>query len=238
MEQETRRTAPFPNGDVGRIWRSVPPVGTPIQPTYQALIDGAKYCEPRLRKIVAEHRPDVIVEDNVVLFPALVTSGAPFVRLVSWSPLAMSGPNVPPPFSGLPSADRSQWDAYRAEFDRTHRPMWDDFNAWVQALGADPLPELGFMPDSTAANLYVYPAEADYLDVRPLDGSWSRMNSNVRETDEEYELPAEVADGPEGSALVYLSLGSLGGADVELMQRLVEARHHPAPHHRQHGPTG
>ena len=48
------------------------------------------------------------------------------------------------------------------------------------------------------------------------------MDSSVRETDEEYRLPAEVADRPEGSALVYLSLGSLGGADVELMQRLVD----------------
>ena len=117
-----------------------------IQPTYQALIDGAKYCEPRLREIIAKHRPDVIVEDNVVLFPALVTSGAPFVRIVSCSPLEVTGPGVPPPFSGLPSADRSQWDAYRAEFDRTHRAMWSDFNDWVQAQGADPLPELEFMP--------------------------------------------------------------------------------------------
>ena len=48
------------------------------------------------------------------------------------------------------------------------------------------------------------------------------MDSSVRETDEEYRLPAEVADRPDGSALVYLSLGSLGGADVELMQRLVD----------------
>lgn len=40
-----------------------------IAPTFQALIDGARYCEPRLREIIATHRPDVIVEDNVVLFP-------------------------------------------------------------------------------------------------------------------------------------------------------------------------
>ena len=40
-----------------------------ILPTYQALIDGATYCEPRLRAIIAEHRPDVIVEDNVVAVP-------------------------------------------------------------------------------------------------------------------------------------------------------------------------
>jgi MGT family glycosyltransferase len=193
-----------------------------IQPTYQALIDGAKYCEPRLREIIATHRPDVIVEDNVVLFPALVTGGAPFVRIVSCSPLEVTGPDVPPPFSGLPSADRSEWDSYRKEFDRTHRATWSDFNDWVQAQGADPLRDLEFMPHQTAANLYVYPAEADYVNVRPLDETWSRMDSSVRETDDEYVVPSEVADRPEDSALVYLSLGSLGGADVELMQRLVD----------------
>jgi MGT family glycosyltransferase len=193
-----------------------------IQPTYQALIDGAKYCEPRLRAIVSEHRPDVIVEDNVVLFPALVSAGVPFVRIVSCSPLEVTGPDVPPPFSGLPSADRSQWDAYRSEFDRTHRAMWADFNTWVQDQGASPLPDLEFMPRDNAANLYVYPAEADYRDARPLDNSWIRMDSSVRETDTEYVLPQALADRPESSALIYLSLGSLGGADVELMQRLVD----------------
>lgn len=193
-----------------------------IQPTYQALIDGAKYCEPRLREIVAEHRPDVIVEDNVVLFPALVSAGTPFVRIVSCSPLEIPGPNVPPPFSGLPSADPSQWDAYRAEFDRTHRAMWSEFDSWVRQQGAAPLPDLEFMPRENAANLYVYPEEADYLDARPLDSSWARMDSSVRETDTDYALPAQVADRPTGSGLIYLSLGSLGGADVELMQRLVD----------------
>ncbi len=151
-----------------------------------------------------------------------MTAGAPFVRIVSCSPLEVSGPGVPPPFSGLPSADRSDWDAYRAEFDRTHRAVWAEFNAWVQERGAAALPELEFMPRDNAANLYVYPAEADYLDARPLDATWTRMDSSVRETDAEYVLPARLADRPEGSALVYLSLGSLGGADVELMQRLVD----------------
>lgn len=193
-----------------------------IKPTYQALIDGAKYSEPRLREIIDKHRPDVIVEDNVVLFPALVTSGAPFVRIVSCSPLEVSGPDVPPPFSGLPSADPGQWETYRKEFDRTHREMWADFDAWAQAQGAAPLPDLEFMPRANAANLYVYPAEADYLDVRPLDESWARMDSSVRETDDTYEVPAAVADRPDDSALIYLSLGSLGGADVDLMQRLVD----------------
>lgn len=193
-----------------------------IKPTYQALIDGAKYCEPRLREIIAEHQPDVIVEDNVVLFPALTTAGKPFVRVMSCSPLEVPGPDVPPPFSGLPSADRSDWQAYRDEFDRALRPMWEDFDAWVRAQGGAPLPDLEFMPRDNAATLYVYPAEADYVDRRPLDPSWTRIDSSVRETDEQYKMPAAMADRPADSALVYLSLGSLGGADVALMQRLID----------------
>ena len=56
--------------------------GTFMQPTWQALIDGAMYCEPQLREIIGRQRPEVIVEDNVVAFPALQTAGKPFVRIV------------------------------------------------------------------------------------------------------------------------------------------------------------
>ncbi|OBC15885.1 glycosyl transferase [Mycobacterium sp. 852013-50091_SCH5140682] len=201
-------------------------IATFIQPTYQALIDGAKYCEPRLREIIATHQPDVIVEDNVVLFPALTTAGKPFVRFISCSPLEVPGPGVPPPFSGLPSDDSSEWEAYRAEFASTIRPMWEDFNAWVQAQGGAPLADLEFMPRDNAATIYLYPKEADYTDRRPLDDSWTRIDSSIRETDDEYELPAAMADRPEDSALIYLSLGSLGAADVSLMQRLVDGLAH------------
>ncbi|MGU3498370.1 glycosyltransferase [Mycobacterium sp. C31M] len=223
------------DGDAGQFWtdfiaETAPEFAKPtiaqletfIAPTFQALIDGAKYCEPRLREIIATHQPDVIVEDNVVLFPALTTAGKPFVRFISCSPLEVPGSDVPPPFSGLPSDDRSAWADYTAEYDRVLRPMWQDFDAWVREQGGEPLPELEFMPRENAATIYNYPAEADYTDRRPLGDSWTRIDSSIRETDEEYRLPAEMADRPDGSALVYLSLGSLGAADVELMQRLVD----------------
>jgi len=193
-----------------------------VKPTYQALIDGAKYSEPALRRIIAEEKPDVIVEDNVVLFPALTTSGAPFVRIVSCNPLEVPGAGVAPGLSGLAQAEPETWGPFREELERTHRAMWEDFNAWVVEQGAAPLPDLEFMPRDNAANLYVFPEEADYAAERPLDESWTRMDSSVRRTDEEYVVPAAVADRPEDSALIYLSLGSLGGADVGLMQRLVD----------------
>jgi MGT family glycosyltransferase len=194
-----------------------------VRPTYQALIDGAMYAEPLLRKIIDEVRPDVVVEDNVVLFPALVTGGAPFVRIVSCNPLEVPGPGIAPGLSGLAQDDPTSWVPFREEHERTHKELWDTFNAWVVEQGASPLPYLEFMPRDNAANIYVFPEEADYVAQRPLDQSWHRIDSSVRLTDEDYVLPDQVLNRPEGSALVYLSLGSLGGADVALMQRLVDS---------------
>ncbi len=223
-----------PEQDAGQFWTdfirdtspefrkpTVEQLSTFVQPTWQALIDGAMYCEPQLKEIIARQRPDVIVEDNVVCFPALITSGAPFVRIMSCNPLEVRGADVPPVFGGLPSADRSEWAAFRAEYDRTHRAMWSAYNEWVIQQGAPALADLDFIHESPVANLYVYPTEADYTDQRPLNTTWHRMDSSVRETDARYEIPESVANRPAGSALVYLSLGSLGGADVDLMRRLI-----------------
>lgn len=193
-----------------------------VQPTYQALIDGAKYAEPQLRAIIAEHRPDVLVEDNVVSFPALQTSGAPYVRIVSCNPLEIRGEGIAPVFSGYPATDRSDWPAFLEEFDRTHRPMWEEFNTWVQEQGAEPLEPRAFIHSSAVANLYVFPEELDYVTDRPLDATWHRMDSSLRETDGEWSLPAEFAQRPAGAGVIYLSLGSLGGADISLLQRLID----------------
>ena len=220
--------------DPGQFWKdfirdtapefrkpTIDQLATFMQPTWQALIEGAKYCEPQLREIIARQAPDVIVEDNVVAFPALQTAGRPFVRIVSCNPLEVRGPDVPPPYSGLPSGDRSDWAAFAAEYDRTHRDTWGAFDDWVRSQGARSLPELEFMHASETLNLYVYPEVVDYIDARPLDSMWRRLDSSVRATDGAFELPESIADRPAGSALIYLSLGSLGGADVELMRRLV-----------------
>ena len=70
-------------------------------------------------------------------------------------------------------------------------------------------------------NLYVYPEELDYLAARPLDATWHRLESSVRTTDATFELPERIAD--DGRPLVYFSLGSLGSADLGLMQRTLAA---------------
>jgi UDP:flavonoid glycosyltransferase YjiC (YdhE family) len=191
-----------------------------VQPTWQALIDGAMYCEPQLREIIARNAPDVIIEDNVNCFPALLTGGVPFVRMASCNPLEVRGENVAPVFSGYASADRSGWDEFRAEYDRTHRPMWSAYNDWVQSCGAPSLGDLDFIHTSEHLNMYLYPGAIDYVDQRPLGETWHRLDSSVRGTDDSFSLPDNLVGG-EGS-LIYLSLGSLGSADIELMRRLVD----------------
>jgi len=191
-----------------------------ILPTWTALTDGARHVEPRLREIFGEVRPDVIVEDNVVAFPAVVTADAPWVRIASCNPLEMPDPELPPVFSGYPVADRSGWDAFRAEYRRTHAGLHAEFDAWCRHQGAPALPDLEFIHPSPDLDLFLYPEAADYARSRPLGPAWRRLESCVRATDEPYEVPAAIRAGD--GALAYLSLGSLGAADTALMQRLID----------------
>jgi MGT family glycosyltransferase len=187
-----------------------------IEPTFRALVDGARYVDDRLREIFGELRPDAIVEDNVVSFPALPASGIPWVRIVSCNPAELKDPDVPPAFSGYPAADRTGWDEYRDEYARVHRPLYEEFDAFCRERGAPPLEPLEFAHSSGHLNLTLYPAEVDYARAKPLDGAWHNLEACVRTTDAPYEVP------PGDGKLVYLSLGSLGSADVALMQRLID----------------
>jgi UDP:flavonoid glycosyltransferase YjiC (YdhE family) len=212
--------------DTAPIFRkpTIQQLGEFIAPTWQALIDGAKYVDGRLREILDEVAPDAVVEDNVVAFPALPAFGRPWVRIASCNPAEIKDPAIAPFSSGYPAADPSAWPAFLDEVERTHRDMWADFDAFNRDRGAPGLswgpqgPD--FIHESPWLNLYVYPADVDYARRRPLASTWHRLESSVRAISEPWRLPDHLArrDG----ALIYLSLGSLGSADVGLMQRLVD----------------
>jgi MGT family glycosyltransferase len=189
-----------------------------IAPTFQALVDGAKYVDERLREIIDELEPDLIVEDNVVAFPALPACGRPWARIMSCNPTEMKDPEVPPPFSGLPSDDTGGWDEYWAVYRDAHRGLHAGFSEFCQERGAPPLPADDFIHESPWLNMYLYPDEVDYRRARPLGPTWHNLEASVRATDPAWELPEELR-GEE--PLVYLSLGSLGSADVALMKKLV-----------------
>jgi MGT family glycosyltransferase len=191
-----------------------------VEPTFRALCDGARFVDDRLEEIFDELQPDVIVEDNVVWFPAIGASGRPWVRIVSCNPLELKDPAIPPVFSGYPADTRAGWDEFRSEYLRATAELHAEFSSFCAERGGGELPVGDFMPESPLLNLYVYPAEIDYPRERPLGGAWHRLESCVRRADAPFELPDSLASR-EG-ALVYLSLGSLGSADVDLMRRLVD----------------
>jgi MGT family glycosyltransferase len=231
FEERLMRLGPPPEQEEepGQFWKdfiretapvfrkpTIEQLGEFIAPTFQALVDGAKYVDDRLNEIIDDVQPDAIVLDNVVSFPALPASGRPWVRIVSCNPAEIKDPHVPPTFSGYPADDRARWDEFRAEYARSHGDMHADFAAFCRERGAPPLPELEFVHTSPYLNLYLYPDEVDYRRAQPLDGTWHNLQSSVRATDAAWEPP------PGDEPLIYLSLGSLGSGDVELMRTLIK----------------
>ena len=206
-----------------------------IAPTFQALVEGAEFVDDRLLEIIDELQPDLVVEDNVVAFPALAASGRPWARIVSCNPTEIKDPDLPPPFSGLPSDDRDAWDGYWAAYGSALGGIHADFNEFCQRRGAPPLPEGDFIHESPWLNLYLYPEEVDYPRGRPLGPSWHNLQASVRSTDPDWEMPEALAAG--SAPLVYLSLGSLGSADVDLMRGIVSSlARRPLPSDRLEGP--
>lgn len=236
FEERTVRLGPPPELEEapGQFWKdfirdTAPVFRTPtieqlesfIAPTFSALIEGARYVDDRLGAIFDELAPDVIIEDNVVAFPAILASGRPWVRIMSCNPAELKDPEVPPVFSGYPLSDRSHWPEYWDAYRRAHGEMHASFSEFCRERGAPALPELDFIHPSAHLNLYLYPSAVDYPRSRPLDATWHNLGSAVRTTDEPWRLPGELADGD--GAVIYLSLGSLGSGDVPLMQALIAA---------------
>jgi MGT family glycosyltransferase len=231
FEERTMRLAPPPEDpeEPGQFWkdfiRDTAPVfrkstfdqlGEFILPTWQALVDGARYVDERLVEILEEVAPDVVVEDNVVGFPAIPASGRPWVRIVSCNPLEVKDPALPPTFSGLPLDDPGEWDAFRLEYGRQVGELQASFSEFCVERGAPPLPGIELIHESPWLNLTLYPQELDYTRSLSLGSSWSNLQTCVRGTDAPWKPP-----DPDGRGIVYLSLGSLGSADVPLMKELV-----------------
>ncbi len=66
----------------------------------------------------------------------------------------------------------------------------------------------------------MFPEELDYTDIRQLPSNWYRFDCFMRSAEKEnFEIPEKLRN--KSGKLIYLSMGSMGGTDVELMKRLV-----------------
>ena len=137
------------------------------------------------------------------------------------------GSAVAPFSSGYPAADRGDWPAFLDEVERTHRDLWEEFDAFSREHGDTgseltsrrPRPHLHEIP---WLNLYRYPAEADYARASARSPpTWHRLDSTVRAAETTWALPEPLASR-DWRAGLPVARRSLGSADVGLMQRLVD----------------
>src|SRR6185503_7120108 len=125
----------------------------------------------------------------------------------------------PPAFSRYPTDDAREGPAFCAEDDRVPGAQIAGFDAWLQDNGGPRVPSgRDYMYESPFLNLYLFPEATDYRRATQLPPTWHRLDSSVR-TDEPFDVQAAL---PGDAPIIYLSLGSLGSADVELMQRLID----------------
>jgi len=190
---------------------------TYVAPTWEAIVDTAIDVEPGLNTLLARLKPDAVVLDNVIMFPALATSGTPWVRVVSCAETEIPDGNVPPYLSGLAATDPA-----RADFEQRYlaaiAPAHDRFNRFRASVGLSALPSGEFLEPSPWLNLLLTPRIVKRDRALPLDAQkFVYLEGCVRN-----EGPFEPPEFPDGEGpLVYLGFGSLGASDVALIERMI-----------------
>ncbi|RWC73270.1 MAG: glycosyl transferase family 1 [Mesorhizobium sp.] len=196
------------------------PIGqleTYVAPTWQAIVDTAVNAEAPLRQLLARLKPDAVVLDNVIMFPAIAAAGCPWVRVVSCAETELPDAEVPPYLSGL-AADDPQRAAFEARYLAASAPAHDRFNRFRADCGLAPLPKGLFLETSPDLNLLLTPTIVRRERAEPLDPErFVYLEGCVRS-----EGPFEVPVFPRnGGPLVYVSFGSLGAMDVGLIERML-----------------
>ncbi|XP_054163835.1 NDP-glycosyltransferase YjiC-like [Oppia nitens] len=195
-------------------------------PLFGMMIEKARKDNSKFAGVVAKLNPDVIIIDDFIGRPALIHSGKPWVSVFSGSPLfSIDDERTPPLGSGFPTyGDKSGWKEFREiRKESFGGSVVTKYNEWLQELGLPIHNSDNFLPISPFLNIYGYPEELDYLDVRPLPDNFYRIDAFRRKDPKEFKIPDKLENRDKTkSKLIYLSMGSMGSVDVNLMKRFVE----------------
>lgn len=190
---------------------------TYVGPTWEAIVDTVIAAEAGLEVILAQIKPDLIVLDNVIMFPAIAKAGCPWVRVISCAETELPDANVPPFLSGL-SADDDRRGAFEAAYQAAAANAHRRNTEFRRASGLPALPTGQFLETSPFLNLLLAPDLVRHDRATPLDPSlYHYLQGCVRE---EAALDQPLLPDHPGP-LVYVSFGSLGAADVALMDRMI-----------------
>ncbi|XP_054162739.1 uncharacterized UDP-glucosyltransferase YdhE-like [Oppia nitens] len=181
--------------------------------------------EPYYRDIIDRIQPDCILCEHSTVSPTLINYECTKIFYHSNSALAMDmyidDPRLPPSQLGLSlNSDKLLWKQYRSQLQKAKQNNYKLWKSWFQSHGCPPLKDNQFLYPSPDANFYLTPKELDYTDIRPLPDNYYQFDYFKRTAnDDVFELPDQLKH--KSGKLVYLSMGSMGSSDVDLMKRLV-----------------
>lgn len=221
-EQMARFWEDFVNGHIPNF-RKTPyeQIDNYVKDCWAAIVESAKWAQKDLPGVLARVQPDLICVDNVILFPSIKQSGKPWVRVISCSENEIEDPDIPPHLSGCAQSDTACHARYRARFAEVIAPIHDDFNRFLAENGEAAYPIGQFFEASPYLNLLLYPEPLRYRRAHALDPRRFQYLEGCVRADKPFAVPSfeRNADAP----LLYVSFGSLGAGDVDLMQRLIDA---------------
>jgi len=221
-----RYWADFINGHLPNFRKSpIEQLDNYIKECWAAIVETSKWAQKELPALLKQLRPDLICVDNVILFPAIKqyskARGKPWVRIISCSENEIEDPDIPPHLSGMAQEDKDGHAQFRAAFHQAIQEVHADFNQFLISCGERPYPLGTFFEDSPWMNLLLYPDTVRFNRRHPLDSCrFHYLQGCVRE-EAPYAIPLFPVN--QDKPLIYVSFGSLGCGDTDLIQRLIDA---------------
>ena len=191
-----------------------------VAPTWEAIVDTTIEVEESLGRILAQIRPDAILLDNVIMFPAILKQGCPWVRIVSCAETEIPDPAVPPYLSGLAPEDEANCRAFEKTYHAVTRAAHQRYNAFRRTCGLGPVADSIFLENSDSLNVLLAPSSVRYDRATPLPHDRFVFLEGCVRRESRFELPHFPT---QTLPLIYTSFGSLGAMDTELLKRLIAA---------------
>jgi len=193
-------------------------LSTYVAATWDAIVDTAIQVEADLEQLLKRIKPDCIVLDNVIMFPAIANTGVPWVRVVSCAETEIPDANVPPYLSGM-AADDPARPGFEAAYLKVTAAAHLRYNKFRQGCRLAPLPAGKFLETSPHLNLILAPEAIRHRRETTLPRDrFVFLEGCVREEAQFDPPPLPVNEGP----IVYLSFGSLGAIDTVLISRMID----------------
>jgi UDP:flavonoid glycosyltransferase YjiC (YdhE family) len=196
-------------------------ISTYVKGCWEAIVSTSRWSVRNgLGDLLRSIGPDLIINDNVALYPDTERAGCPWVRMISCSENEITDPDIPPHLSGCGENDKQGFERYRARFREVIEPIHSDFMDFIESCGRERLPFPEFVLPSPHLNLLLYPEPLRFQRRRPLDPEkFVYLDGCVRVEAQLYQVPTFEAN--DDAPLIYLSFGSLGVADVDLLKRMI-----------------